>query len=217
VQPKRGRALTEAEQNRLIGENMGLVPTIAADFRGMDVDFEDLLAAGREGLVNAARSFDPSRSRFSTWAGTKIRSAIMDSVRTKPSEWYPKDGAFPPLESDKIERIYQHDSWGEFGNAAAICETWSKLGTSPEDLSLLYDDLKDKKDKFSAAFISLSGSQRKLVDMVFLWDVPVTVPQAARELGISRFQAGRMLKRALKTMREVITRMEANKRPAMAA
>ncbi len=190
---------------------MGLVTTIASDFRGGDADFEDLQSFGREGLVLAARSYDPDSGRFSVWASIKIRSAIMHGIRAEPSEWYPKDSGVPPLKSDKIERIYEYDSWGEYGNAAAICETWSKLDTSPEDLSILYEDIKDQKEKFAAAFISLSGAQRKLVEMVFLRETPITVPQAARELGISRFQAGRMLKKALKVMREVITRMSSNR------
>ena len=203
--------MTEAEQNRLVTDNMGLIATIAADFRGREVDFEDLLSFGREGLVLASRSYDPKAGRFSVWASIKIRSAIMDAMRSGPSEWYPKDTNLPPFVSDKFERIYEHDSWGDFGNAAAICETWSKLDTSPEDLSILYEGIKDRREKFTSAFISLSGSQRKLVEMVFLREMPITVPQAARELGISRFQAGRLLKKALKVMREVIVRMEDNR------
>lgn len=206
-----GENLTEAEQSRLIADHMHLVTVVAADYRGGEVEFDDLCGAGGEGLVKAARSFDGAKSVFSTWAMTKIRSAIMDHIESNRRGWFPKDDASPPLDSNSIEKIYEWDAWGEFGNAMAVSETWSKLDTSPEDLSLLYEDIKLKRDKFTAAFISLTRNERRLVSWVFLDDVPKTIPQAARELGVSRFQAGRMLKKALKTMGIVISRMESNK------
>lgn len=210
--------MTEAEQNRLVIEHMDLVSVIASDFRGGAIEFDDLCGHGREGLVKASRSYEPGKSKFSTWANICIRTEIYTAVRghNQPSEWYPKEVAPPPMTGDKIEKIYEYDAWGDMGNAAAICETWSKLDTSPEDLSLLFADIKDKHEKFNAAFISLGGTQRKLVQLVFLRDPAMSIPRAASELGISRFQAGRMLRRALKIMREVIARMEANKKPSFA-
>jgi molybdate transport repressor ModE-like protein len=76
---------------------------------------------------------------------------------------------------------------------------------------MLYEDIRGQRQKFEAAFISLTGAQRKLVTWVFLDDPERSIAQAARELGVSYFQAVRMLKKALKIMREVITRMESNK------
>lgn len=205
--------MTEAEQNRLILDSMGLVATIAADFRNGRVEFEDLLASGREGLVKAARSFNPALGKFSAWAATGIRSELLHVTRSQPSEFYPKTSDEPThlLDGDKIQRKFEHDLWGESGNARAICETWLNLSDTPEDLAERYSEIHDKQDKFAAAFISLTGAQRKLVKWVFLQTPAMSIPQAARELGVSRFQAGRMLKKALGIMREVIARMEAKK------
>lgn len=206
--------LTEAGQNQLVIEHMDdLVPAVAAQFRGGEVEFEDLLAAGRVGLVKAARSFDPAQSKFTTWATTKIRSAIMDAIEASRQQWYPKesDVGYPaPIGGDSIERIFEWDAWGNWGNATAIYELWSALDASPEDLAIRYDDIKEKQAKFTAAFISLSRAQRKLITWVFLDEPRKPVTQAARELGVSYFQATRMLNKALKTMREVIARMDMN-------
>lgn len=198
--------MTEGEQNQLITENMRLVSTIAADFRGRELEFEDLQAAGRLGLVEGARKFEGRFENFR--ADGYIRNAIWTAVRSAESQFFPKetDSSIPPSGADSIEKIFEWDSWGNRGNAEAICERWSRLDASPEDLSILFDDIKDKRAKFQAAFISLNGNQRKLVSWVFLDEMPIT--QAASELGVSYFRAIRMLKKALKTMREVITRME---------
>jgi DNA-directed RNA polymerase specialized sigma subunit len=67
----------------------------------------ELLAAGREGLVAAARSFDPAKGKFSAWASIHINDAIWSVVRGKQSEWFPDDEAPPPMDGDKLERVYE--------------------------------------------------------------------------------------------------------------
>ena len=59
--------------------------------------------------------------------------------------------------------------------------------------------------------MSLSGNQRKLITWVYLIKPVKSVADAARELGVSYQQAVRMLKKALTTMRAVISRMEVNR------
>jgi RNA polymerase sigma factor for flagellar operon FliA len=49
---------------------------------GRLVEFDDLLSAGREGLLDAARRYDPSRDiSFRTYANHRIRGAMLDNVR----------------------------------------------------------------------------------------------------------------------------------------
>jgi RNA polymerase sigma factor for flagellar operon FliA len=49
---------------------------------GSSIEFDDLVAAGREGLLDAARRFDPSRGvPFGAYANLRIRGAILDGVR----------------------------------------------------------------------------------------------------------------------------------------
>jgi RNA polymerase sigma factor FliA len=46
------------------------------------VDYDDLLSAGREGLLDAARRFDPARGiPFRAYANFRVRGAIVDGVR----------------------------------------------------------------------------------------------------------------------------------------
>lgn len=205
--------MTEAEKDGLILDNTRLVATLANDLRDRGVEYEELISEGTLGLVEAAESFDPNLGKFSDHATAKIRLRLFHRVGAEQQENFLKDGesSLHPRGGYSIEKIYDFDAWGEYGNAAAICERWSKLDASPEDLSVLYEDIRDKRAKFTAAFMSLTGAQRKLVTWVYLGEPRTPITQAARDLGISYFQATRMLKRALKTMREVITRMESKK------
>jgi RNA polymerase sigma factor for flagellar operon FliA len=50
---------------------------------GARLDRDELVAAGREGLLDAARRFDPTRSvPFGAYATYRIRGAILDWIRT---------------------------------------------------------------------------------------------------------------------------------------
>lgn len=196
--------MTEAEQNRLITENMGLIPVVAAKYRGEDVEYEDLLGVGRLGLVVAARTFNPSLGKFSDHACARIESEIMHAIRSGD---YARG-----LGGAEEEEVKFWESWGDGGNARAIYEEWpDNFDGSPETLAILYDDIKDKKEKFNAAFISLTPLERKFVQLVYLRDPPLPIVQAAREARISYLRGWRILQRALHKMRKIVARMENNR------
>ncbi len=53
------------------------------------VDVQDLEGAGALGLIDAARKYNPSRGvKFKTYAETRIRGAILDSLREE--DWAPR-------------------------------------------------------------------------------------------------------------------------------
>ncbi len=60
---------------------MGYVPTAARRYFGCGLPFEELIAAGNLGLVEAALRFDPSRNvKFVTYADWWIRKAILTAI-----------------------------------------------------------------------------------------------------------------------------------------
>lgn len=196
--------MTEAEQNRLIIDNMPLVATVAADFRGADIEYEDLIAIGRIGLTVAARTFDESLGRFSAHASARIRTEISNAIR---SGNYAKEHA----ELTESEEIKSWDCWGHSGNVRAIFELWpDSFDGSPETLAAHFDDIRDKKEKFEAAFISLTPMERKAVQLAYLRDPAMSITEAAREMRTSYLRVWRALERALKKMRKIIASMENN-------
>jgi RNA polymerase sigma-32 factor len=71
----------EAAARALIGSHLRLVVKIARGFRGYGLPFNDLIAEGNVGLVQALAKFDPERGfRFATYAMWWIRAAIQEFV-----------------------------------------------------------------------------------------------------------------------------------------
>ena len=67
--------------NDLVECNLGFVVTIASEYRGLGIPFEDLINEGNLGLIEAAHRYDPSRGvRFITYAVWWIRKAILKSI-----------------------------------------------------------------------------------------------------------------------------------------
>ncbi|MEM8816418.1 MAG: RNA polymerase sigma factor FliA [Pseudomonadota bacterium] len=83
---------THASQDELIIENIALVKRIAQHLAARlpsSVDIDDLMQAGMVGLLEAAGNFDASRgASFETFAGIRIRGAMLDDIRKH--DWTPR-------------------------------------------------------------------------------------------------------------------------------
>jgi RNA polymerase sigma factor (sigma-70 family) len=194
--------LTEAEQNRLIVENTGLVACIAADYRGQKgIPFEELVAEGMLGLVQAARHFDPSKAKFSAFARHWIRGAIKQLI-DRWEVFERLDGAIDPDE----DRIHEWQVWGVFPG-----EGWSSLSATPAEILEIYEEFSDKKEAIEAAFISLIPRERKMVQAHFLRQPRVGLDQIARDHRVSYKRAQEIILGAVKKMRDLVERIENNK------
>jgi RNA polymerase sigma factor (sigma-70 family) len=82
--------MAHPQRNELVAANLSLVQAIAAKLKrslGRTLEFEDLVAYGSKGLVEAADRFDPTVGvSFTTFAYYRIRGAMLDGLRTMG--WY---------------------------------------------------------------------------------------------------------------------------------
>jgi len=80
------------QDEALVHQHMGLVRRIAHHLIGRlpaSVQIEDLIQAGAMGLLEAARQYDASHgASFETYAGIRIRGAMLDEVRRH--DWSPR-------------------------------------------------------------------------------------------------------------------------------
>lgn len=80
------------DRNRLVDRHVPLVKRIAYHLLGRlpaDVQVDDLIQAGVVGLLEAARQYDAGQgASFETYAGIRIRGAMLDEVRR--SDWTPR-------------------------------------------------------------------------------------------------------------------------------
>lgn len=81
-----------ASADDLIVEHIALVKRIAQHLAARlpsSVDIDDLLQAGMVGLLEAARNYDARRgASFETYAGIRIRGAMLDDIRKH--DWTPR-------------------------------------------------------------------------------------------------------------------------------
>lgn len=111
-------APTATESERLISENLTLVKRIAHHIMAKlpaSIELDDLIQAGMLGLIEAASHYDPSRgASFETYAGIRIRGAILDEVRK--SDWTPRS----------VHRRYRNIT-------EAIADLQARTGKDPSD------------------------------------------------------------------------------------
>lgn len=81
-----------SEQERLVREHSDLVRRIAYHLIArlpQKTEVDDLIQSGMIGLLEAAKNYDPSRgASFATFAGIRIRGAMIDEVRRH--DWTPR-------------------------------------------------------------------------------------------------------------------------------
>jgi len=102
----RAREIGASEE--MIRGVMGYVVALARRYQGLGLDFDELVAAGNLGVVEAATRFDPDRSvKFISYADWWIRKAIFDEVdaRSAPVR-------LPRYQLAKLRRIrLARDEW----------------------------------------------------------------------------------------------------------
>lgn len=85
--------MKEQEYNQLVSENLNYVKSVANQFRGKGIEFDDLVSEGTLAMITAAQKFDSSRGTpFVAYASPFIRKAMQQAVE-KQSALYriPKD------------------------------------------------------------------------------------------------------------------------------
>jgi RNA polymerase sigma factor for flagellar operon FliA len=182
------------------------------------VTMDDLRSFGREGLLHAARTYDPSRGvPFRRWANLRVRGAMIDGVRqwgTLPRQAYRELKALEA--GDALLEQYDEDDAARpahgaedadsrlsaflAGMATAIA-VGSMVGTdtyeaSPEDL--LGDA--EMLARVRAAVAQLPDQERHMVERHYFEGQ--RLDQAAAALGLSKSWGSRLHARAI----ELITK-----------
>lgn len=62
--------------NKLVEANLRLVAVVAKDFVGKGLSYQDLIQEGNIGLIEAAKRFNPTKGRFTTYAIYRIKREL---------------------------------------------------------------------------------------------------------------------------------------------
>lgn len=71
----------EFGDSQMFEKNLGLLKSIVSKFVKHQIEDSDLYSIGCMALLKAIRTFDPSKSSFSTWATRIIRNSIITQLR----------------------------------------------------------------------------------------------------------------------------------------
>ncbi len=147
------------EQRKLAEQNIGVVFfTLNKYFPGSTKD-EDLVSVGYEGLCIAAKGYDPSKGKFSTYAAKCIRFCVMTEIRSRKKH---------------SKNIYM-------SNMSAMVEEATYDGHyGAEDEG--FDDV-DSEDQFIQFQHILSDMEREIMN---LSKSGLSALDIAKELGLSR-------------------------------
>lgn len=125
-------------ENDLVVEHAPLVKRIAHHMAARlpaSVQVDDLVQAGMIGLLEAARQYDAAQgASFSTYAGIRIRGAMLDEIRRL--DWTPRSVHRKAREAAKVVQEIENES----GREAEDVEVAERLGVSlPEYHQILQD------------------------------------------------------------------------------
>ena len=77
--------LTQRQRDKLVEDHLSLVKFVAQKIARRlppNVELDDLVSSGSEGLLDASRKYDPSRDNtFKTYAEIRISGAMFDGLR----------------------------------------------------------------------------------------------------------------------------------------
>ncbi|MDH3747791.1 MAG: RNA polymerase sigma factor FliA [Gammaproteobacteria bacterium] len=131
-------AAAKYSNDDLITRNIGLVKRIAHHLGARlpsSVDVDDLIQSGMVGLLEAAGNFDPERgASFETYAGIRIRGAMLDDIRKH--DWTPRSV------HHKYRQVTEaiHEIEAECGRAAEPNEIAERLGLSMDEYHKILSD-----------------------------------------------------------------------------
>ena len=105
-------ARTRAEIEALVAEGMPLVAATARSVTkliGARIELDELRGPAHEALFDAARTFDPSRSTFGTFARKKIRWAMLNTVR-KHEDARARRRAHAVRVAERLREVYAEEA-----------------------------------------------------------------------------------------------------------
>jgi RNA polymerase sigma factor FliA len=126
------------DRNRLVDRHVPLVKRIAYHLLGRmpgGVQVEDLIQAGVIGLLEAAQHYDATQgASFETYAGIRIRGAMLDEVRR--SDWTPRSVHRNARRVSEAVRAVEHRT----GREAQPQDVAEEMGVEMEEYQRMVSD-----------------------------------------------------------------------------
>ena len=168
------------------------------------VDREDLLSSGFFGLLDAIERYELARgNKFETYAGVRVRGAMLDHLRAK--DWIPVSVRQNIKKYEKAVARLE----GELGRTATDEELEEYLRTaspaSMEDGPVEHAEWSEVKDTLAAAIEKLPEKERVVVGLSYYDEM--TLKEIAAILHLSEARISQLHTKAIFRMRGYLARM----------
>lgn len=211
--------------NKFIEDNLGLVHSLAAKFRGRGIEYEELFAAGCEGLVKAGLGFDESRGlKFSTYAVPVILGEIKRLFRDGGAVKVSRGLKELSLKAARVkEELQKNGAEPRLSDIAAVLgisieEAGEAIAAALPPVSLTFDSEDGEREleipvapeqtkltekiALNQCLALLGEEERKVVVLRYIKDK--TQIEVGEIMGMSQVQVSRKEKKALKKLRELL-------------
>ncbi|PMQ01819.1 MAG: flagellar biosynthesis protein FliA [Dictyoglomus sp. NZ13-RE01] len=216
----------------LVLNNSNLVFYWANKFLKSGEPIEDLIQVGYIGLIKAIKNYDPKKGQFSTYASYCIMGEISHYLRDRGSiikfpktirklffemesyiqEIFQKENRVPSIEEISKKLNLKKESVEEL---MKLRENFFVQSVDDEDFYIDWTKIRSErlesfqlpiedKIQLEIAINSLPEIQRKIIYYIFYYDL--TQSEVAKKLQISQAQVSKLLKIALKKLKEILTK-----------
>src|SRR4051812_6974821 len=151
----------QGSANELVRSHAALVKRIAWHLKGRlpaSIELGDLIQAGMMGLLEAAKNYAPGRAaNFETYAGIRIRGAMLDELRK--TDWTPRSVHRKLREVAEVTRQIENETGGD----AVDAEVMKRLGIDAMEYNQIL------ADAASARLLSLTapeGDEGAAIDVI---------------------------------------------------
>jgi RNA polymerase sigma factor for flagellar operon FliA len=224
----------DPEVLKRVKAGLDLVPKAAHKIRRSltsKLDLEELQSMGREGLLEAARSYNAERGvPFGAWAYLKVRGAIIDGLRRQadlPRAIYAKIRAFEAASFAREGQIEDEAAAASETPEAADARIASTTATMAMAMATAFlaarSDFQDVADqdaqspeesairtslveKVRASIDRLPDNERTMMMRVYFDDQPLD--ETAKSLGLSKSWGSRLHARALESVARDLKRQK---------
>ena len=179
-------------RDRLIKHNLRLVTHVAKKYYNNPQDNEDIISIGTIGLIKAVQSFTYDKNtRFSTFASKCIENEILMSFRKQKGN----------------ENIIYLDDNLDVNNDSSNLSLKDSIQDEFET-DVWVESQETRQEIAQLVFNCLSGRERQVIILRYGLggNAPMTQQQVCEILGISRSYVSRIETKAIKTLKENITK-----------
>lgn len=211
--------------DKFIQDNLGLVHSLAARFKGRGIEYEELFAAGCEGLVKAGKGFDESRGlKFSTYAVPvilgEIRRLFRDGGAVKVSRGLKELSLKAARVQEELRKKGNEPRLSDIAEALGITveQAGEAVAASLPPLSLTLGDDEENSQfdlpvppeqarltehiALNQCLALLTEEERQLITIRYMENK--TQGETGKILGLSQVQVSRKEKRILGRLRELL-------------